>query len=309
MNYPSIRNLERAPEILCLPEIIATEKIHGMSWRILIPEGASTPENLRFGSRGSWATDDHPTMGAAVRECRRTFGTKPVPPDLGPGTGPLFIFGEIFGPSVQKEIRYLPEGFGFRVFDIARNDRFWDWADMAKAARRLGLELVPELYRGRPDPAVLKRLVAESSTVGVNPGTEPREGIVIRPPRESVDSFGERMIAKYKVGQFADHESTGKPIGLESASGEAKLIGELGRFASRARIVKGASVLRENNRYRRAMADMPALVEVLWKELEKEESGMLSNQDCAAARSYLARILSGRYASALREDVLPPKSV
>ena len=304
MNYPSIRNLERAPEILCLPEIIATEKIHGMSWRILVPAGATTAESFRYGSRGSWVGEDHATLGAAVRECRRLFGARPVPPDL----GGCFIFGEIYGPSVQKEIQYLPEGFGFRVFDIGRDGTFWNWPDMAMIAGRLGVDTVPELYRGRPDPAVLKRLVAEPSTL-VNSGAEPREGVVIRPPLEMVDSFGERMIAKYKVGQFADHESAGKAIDVESATGEAKLIGDLATFASQARIVKGATVLRESNRYRRSMSDMPALVEVLWKELEKEEPRTLDKQDRDAARSYLARILSGRYASALRSDVLPPKTV
>lgn len=309
MNYPSIRNLERAPEILCQSEILVTEKIHGMSWRILIPEGATSSERLRYGSRGSWATEDHPTLGAAVRACCEIFRSRRVPPELVREAGGLVVFGEIFGPSVQKVIRYLDLGFGFRVFDVWRHGGFLDWDDLVRTAGALDLPTVPVLYRGPPDPELLRRLVTEPSCVAPEKSGQPREGIVIRTPLEAVDSFGERMMAKFKVGRFADHESKGKPVDLETAAGEARLIGELAGFVSEARIVKGASILREGNRYRRSMADMPGLVEILWGELEKEDARILGEADREAARSYLARIAARRYESALRVDVLPPRKV
>ncbi len=308
MHYPSIRNLERAPDILCQPEVIVTEKVHGMSWRIFIPEGAMNIEQLRYGGRGSWIPEDHPTLGAAVRACHEIILSRKLAPESIAAAAGCVLFGELFGPTVQKEIRYLDEGFGFRVFDVGRHGRFLDWPDVVRCAESLDLEVVPVLYRGRPDPEVLRRLVAEGSSIAP-PGTgEPREGLVIRPPTEATDSFGERLIVKLKVGRFADHESKGKPLDLESAAGEARLIGELDRFLTRARIVKAASVLREENRYRRAMADVPGLVEVAWRELEREAPEILGGQDPAAARSYLSRILARRYESALREDALPPRT-
>lgn len=107
------------------------------------------------------------------------------------------IYGEVYG-QVQ-DLRYgVDKGATFRVFDSWNPSlqRYNDWTVTEAIARAMGLDLVPELYRGPWEPSL------ESLRNGPSvlyPG-HIREGYVIKPVQEKWNPRTQRTIFKF-VGE------------------------------------------------------------------------------------------------------------
>ena len=70
----------------------------------------------------------------------------------------FMVFGEVFGPKVQKNFQYGFDKRQFRVFDIRIDGKFLSWADVESFCDFLGVEAVPVLYKGPWDKDMLPEL-------------------------------------------------------------------------------------------------------------------------------------------------------
>lgn len=109
------------------------------------------------------------------------------------------LYGEIYG-TVQKGYPYdstATEPLKVRFFDVKSNDRYLDYDSAKQAVLSLGLEWVPELYRGPWDKDKALALAEGKTTLG---GKHIREGCVVKPVKEVTHLKLGRLILKV-VGQ------------------------------------------------------------------------------------------------------------
>lgn len=215
--YPHMENIEEVPAVFDLPEVIVTEKVHGSSMRIGFADGKIryggrrlefekiTPESKDGQGFVSWALD----TGLGEKMAAAFAGHD------------VTLYGEWHGsgtpkkgwPQVQKGIRYI-KGNDFRVFDIKFDGKYVPQDELAPLAAKVGLKTMPVLYRGKPDGKIFNSLIDTMSRVGEENGiADPEntiEGIVIRPPEFLWDERGGPVMAKYKVGKWAERASAQK---------------------------------------------------------------------------------------------------
>lgn len=191
-------------------EVVLTEKIHGANARFCFRD-----DRLWVGSRtGVKAQYIRPdgTEGnlwwnvAKNMDLENKFKALQLEPTVGNvPTWDLVLFGEVYG-QVQ-DLKYgVNSGATFRLFDVYSPSlgRYVDWDVTVRVARIMGLELVPELYRG-PWKSELEDLRNGPSVL--YPG-HTREGFVIKPAQERFaqynpenrHAFTGRVIFKY-VGE------------------------------------------------------------------------------------------------------------
>ncbi len=212
--YPHIDNIEDVPAIFDLPEVVVTEKVHGSGMRIGVLDGV-----LRIGGRRLEFSDIRPDTREGMCFIQWVLDTGFDKKMLAAFAGQdVILFGEWHGsgtpqknwPQVQKGIRYI-KGNDFRVFDVKVGGRYVSQDEVAAWAAKVGLKTMPVLYRGRPDRAVFDSLIDTMSKVGQENGIiDPEntiEGIVIRPPEFAWDAKRAPIMAKYKVGKWAERAS------------------------------------------------------------------------------------------------------
>lgn len=212
--YPHIENIEEVPGIFDLPEVIATEKIHGSSMRIGVINGV-----LHYGGRRLDFNDIRPESkeGQGFVSWVLATGLDQRLREASDGHD-VILYGEWHGsgtpargwPQIQKGIRYL-KGNDFRLFDIKVDGKYVPLEAMVSWAHKIGLKTMPVLYRGKPDQKAFDALIDTMSRVGEENGiVSPEntlEGIVIRPLEFHWDAKGKPVMAKYKVGQWAERAS------------------------------------------------------------------------------------------------------
>lgn len=212
--YPHIENIENVPTLFELPEVIVTEKVHGSSARIGVLDNV-----LRVGGRRLEFTDIRPDTREGLCFIQWVLDTGLDKKMMEVFVGQNIIFyGEWHGsgtpkknwPQVQKGIRYI-QGNDFRVFDVKVNGQFIAQDSVADWAAKIGLKTMPILYRGKPDQAVFDSLIDSMSKLGAENGiVDPEntiEGLVIRPPEFVWDKKGNPVIAKLKIGKWAERAS------------------------------------------------------------------------------------------------------
>jgi hypothetical protein len=212
--YPHIENLEEVPKIFELPEVIVTEKIHGSAMRVGWLDGV-----LRLGGRKLEFTDLRPDTKEGLGFISWVFdvGLDRRMKDAFTGED-VILFGEWHGsgtpkkgwPQVQKGIRYVA-GNDFRIFDVKVQGRYVAQDQIGSWGAKVGLKTMPRLYRGKPDQKVFDSFIDSMSRLGGENGiVDPEntmEGIVIRPPEPMWDESGNFVIAKYKIGKWAERAS------------------------------------------------------------------------------------------------------
>lgn len=215
--YPHIENIDVVPAIFELPEVVVTEKVHGSAMRIGMIDGRARMggrrlefDNIRPESKDgqgfvSWVLDT-----GLDRKIETACGGQEV-----------ILYGEWHGsgtaskgwPQIQKGIRYI-NGNDFRVFDVKLDGRYLPQDEVALWAAKVGLKTMPVLYRGKPNAQAFNALIDTMSRVGGENGIrDPEntiEGIVIRPPTMQWDAHGNPVMAKYKVGKWAERASATK---------------------------------------------------------------------------------------------------
>ena len=119
---------------------------------------------------------------------------------------PIRVFGEIYGAGLQKGFTYGKKEHSFAVFDIQIGWEFVNDATFHNLIKRLGLPVVPELYRG---PFNREILIQHRDGKNSMANDHIREGIVIKAADGSKHSYHGRKIAKWISPAYA-LKSTGE---------------------------------------------------------------------------------------------------
>ena len=171
-----VENWQNFPEIFQDGEtVIATEKLHGSSFRAVIAVDKNGTEKFFVGTRKNWVKDDgknwwclcvkqHPEIESWCRQH--------------PGT---VLYGELVGYSVQF-LKYgtKPNELRLYAFAILRDGTWLDYDECVALLEGSGIPMVPLIYRGPFD----KQKLLETSDGNSTLADHMREGIVIIPEHE-----------------------------------------------------------------------------------------------------------------------------
>ncbi|GJF28044.1 RNA ligase [Kitasatospora sp. NE20-6] len=205
--WVDIENLKRFPDVFEPGEpVVVTEKLHGTCCLVTYHAGSG---EVQVSSKGVGA------QGLALREdgvnlywrAVRAHGVAEAAAGLAErlGADRVGIFGEVFGTGVQ-DLTYGRSGRselpGYAVFDVsAVIDGRLRWLDAAVLLAGV-LPVVPELWRGPFDPAVVLELAEGRETLSGR-SLHIREGVVVRPQTERYSPVtGGRAIAKAVGGAY-----------------------------------------------------------------------------------------------------------
>jgi len=185
MGYLKIRNLYADQRILRFRECYALEKLHGTSATV-----AWRGDHVWLSSGGESAT-----RFAALFD---TESLATVFRDL--GHAEVTVYGEAYGGKQQQQAWRYGTALKFAAFDVQCDGRWLDVPSADSMARRLGLEFVHYAIVDATVESLDAERDAPSEQAERNgiAGPQPREGVVLRPLIEVVDSYGERVIAKHK---------------------------------------------------------------------------------------------------------------
>ncbi len=194
--YPHIDNLTSNSDLYLLKEVVCTEKVDGTNARFGLVEGQFLVggRNIIFGPNDdpfgfhSWVIEND--IEARVR---RAFPDDPT----------VTIFGEWFGPGIQKGIDYGKER-RFAGFDICFGKNWADPYEVHEFFAKMDLPTVPIVYRGPMEQEYIDNLRGWTTRVGMQKEGNVWEGVVITPPRILRDRWGGRLIAKAKNPTFSE---------------------------------------------------------------------------------------------------------
>jgi len=296
--YPKILDLQKVSEIFAFREVCATEKIHGINWRIGVPQNATGPGDFLFGSRNEVITVDSKLLGKYVKYCLEKLPLDSILTAARKLKGDKILFGEMFGPGVQKGIRYRNEGWEFLLFDVMHGDFFLSRSELETFAIDCGLNTVPVLYNGIPSLEEFDRLIQKKSSVaevrGINNNESVQEGIVIRPDPPFRNRYGDWVIAKYKHPIW--RESTEAP----TAKGPTHRPNErerafVDRFVVPVRVNKMVDRLKEMDKYTGTRKDIPELVLCTLDDLQAEEAKEMDGFDMKLLKGLVSKKVAEIY--------------
>jgi uncharacterized protein (DUF1778 family) len=189
--YLKISNLYKEQTILELPEVYALEKIHGTSAHIKFKDG-----NLTFYSGG----ETHERFVALFDQnhLKTAFAAF--------AQGEITVYGEAYGGKMQGMRETYGDELKFVVFEVKFNDTWLTVPHAHAAATMLKLEFVDYVKIPTTMDAInaeRDRDSAQAIRNGIGTGKK-REGVVLRPLEELVDSRGNRIIAKHKNAEFCE---------------------------------------------------------------------------------------------------------
>lgn len=200
--YTEIENIKRYPGIFAPGEIVvATEKAHGTCTICTYDaqSGKVFVTSKGMAKKGLGLLDTRDGQGSPTNAYWRVVHDNDLPAKLAAfaeaaGVSTVTLYGETLG--VQDLMYGLSKGqLALRVFDIRVDGRFLDPDRVADAAVSMKLEMVPELYRGTfSDDAIWAAATGKETITGS--GSHVREGVVVRPLIERVDSVLGRVILK-----------------------------------------------------------------------------------------------------------------
>lgn len=182
----------KSPVLETISSWDVTEKIDGMNIRVtLSPAG-----EVSFAGR----TDKAQLPGDLVQHLARAF-----PPDklktlwIDDSRPEIILFGEGYGPGIQKNGGLYRADKAFILFDVLVGGKWWMNQDVVNAtAQKLGIDAVP--YLGRRSLTGIIELVRVPFASLL--GSAQAEGIVARPIETLFDRNGERIIIKLKTKDF-----------------------------------------------------------------------------------------------------------
>ena len=106
----------------------------------------------------------------------------------------MLLYGEIFGPGIQKNFDYGKKEFELVIFDLTINGNYINYDDVQFVVKDLlSLPTPPLLYKGEWKPELLKLADGKSQISNKHI----KEGTVIRPVIERYDGTLGRVILKH----------------------------------------------------------------------------------------------------------------
>ena len=169
-------------------EWVFTEKVDGTNIRIIIEADGAR----RFAGR----TDNAQIPAPLVARLNERFN--PQDDLMFGGMNGVVLYGEGYGPKIQKVGGSYRADQDFVLFDVRVGDWWLQRADVEAVARALGLDVVPIIGTGTLRDAVARAKEGIRSTWG----DFQAEGIVARPKTELCTRAGKRIITKVKCRDF-----------------------------------------------------------------------------------------------------------
>ena len=126
---------------------------------------------------------------------------------------PIYIYGELYGPGVQKGGHY-GDTLRFAVFDICQQGWFLPIGMLTEMCNYLGLDMVP--YLGKMKLWDAENMVVHGFKTKVWEAKDPdyiEEGIVARPVVPIKDPSGKRIIVKIKYCDYHELDEAIKKVG------------------------------------------------------------------------------------------------
>lgn len=195
--YTDIENINNYPNVFKDDElVIATEKIHGMSFRAGWVR--KDPRNLWDRIKAIFAPYEF-IVGS--HNCQLDYNSKSVFVETAKKLGlkektkhlkGYVFYGELYGKGVQKGMEYDLNDVDIRFFDIKYEDNYLDYAMMKDTVALLGFDSVPLIDAAPFDLARVKALATGESTLA----SHKKEGVVIKPIKERYDHKCGRVILK-----------------------------------------------------------------------------------------------------------------
>ena len=169
-----------------------TEKIDGTNIRAIWQDG-----RLTFGGK----TDNAQLHTELVNWLHENITPEKMAaafPDC--GDTPVVVYGEGYGPGIQKNGRLYAASKKFIVFDVRVGFWWLNDENMRDVAAKLGLDAVPYLGEMTLEDATAK--VRAGFRSSLNGGLAQAEGMVGRPIEALFDKKGHRLIVKLKTKDF-----------------------------------------------------------------------------------------------------------
>jgi len=169
-----------------------TEKVDGTNIRVIWQDG-----KLTFGGK----TDNAQLHTELVNWLHENITPEKMAsafPDC--GDAPVVIYGEGYGPGIQKNGRLYAATKKFIVFDVRVGFWWLNDENMRDVAAKLGLDAVPYLGEMTLEDATAK--VRAGFRSSLNGGVAQAEGMVGRPIEALFDKKGHRLIVKLKTKDF-----------------------------------------------------------------------------------------------------------
>jgi hypothetical protein len=166
-----------------------TEKVDGTNIRV-IWDG----ERVNFGGKTDAAQIPTPLLAHLME----TFTPDRLAAAL---KGPLVLYGEGYGPKIQKGGGRYRSTPGFILFDALAGDTWLERQTAEEIGESMAVPVVPIVGVGTLEEAVARAAEGFTSHIAED-STLIAEGFVMRPAVELKDRRGHRVIAKVKHADF-----------------------------------------------------------------------------------------------------------
>lgn len=223
--WVNIENIQRYPDMFTVGEtVVATEKVHGSStlYTYRVADGAEFMSSKGLASKGLTLRQEENNLYWRVGKGYNlaNFAARVAQRLKDDTITHIGVFGEVFGAGVQ-DLAYGADGKtrkpGYQVFDIAVRFQNGEvkWVDTDEVRSLVeqegeGLRMVPELYRGPYEPAVIAEVAEGKETIS-GQGLHIREGVVLRPVTET--TYGRN--ARRKIGKWVSEAYLTRKGGTE----------------------------------------------------------------------------------------------
>lgn len=172
-------------------EWLFTEKVDGTNIRVFWRPGNDVP--VTFGGK----TDRAQIPAHLLEALQATFPPEKLEAAF---DGPACLYGEGYGPKIQKGGGKYRTEPGFILFDVRVGDWWLRWEDVEDVARELGILIVPVVGHGSLAEGIEIVRDGLESRVAVEP--RQAEGLVMRPTVDLFARNGSRIITKVKGKDF-----------------------------------------------------------------------------------------------------------
>jgi hypothetical protein len=197
----------KAPGATQIAHWLVTEKVDGMNMRVVVDFSPYPQREPAVQIKGR--SDNAQIPKDLLAYMQETF--TPLSLTLAFDTGDLgdpeahlpaevVLFGEGFGPGIQKAGQAYGGEKRFILFDVVVDGHWLRWSDVEDVASKLGVPTVPVLAR---DVDLWEALEYVDKSELQEPGSEHIEGIVVRTDPYLFDGRGNRVMFKYKVRDLA----------------------------------------------------------------------------------------------------------
>lgn len=180
-------------EYLAYNEWIGTEKVDGTNIRVCyFPQAIMALSRVEFYGR----TDRAQIPPKLLIKLNELF----PPEKFDNFPDEMYLYGEGYGAGIQKGgVNYISNGCDFVLFDVLIGDWWLRSEDIADIGLRLGVSVVPEVFRG----TLFQAIDFVSGGFSSAWGNFPAEGLVLKTSMGLKDRGGKRIITKIKTRDFS----------------------------------------------------------------------------------------------------------